>query len=158
MQMENDLDYQMPSYTTLMVQDLDTSTRWYCDILGFSLVAQMPGPNGDPIMSHLRWAPHADLILMAEGPNMLITNTRGTGVTLNFTALRESVDAIADRVRQSGTVQVSGPHNRPWNAREVIVIEPNGYRLNFTEAMREPVDAAELMNQITDLLEETSLT
>ena len=86
--MDNDLDYQMPSYTTLMVQDLDISTRWYCDILGFSLVAQMPRPHGDPIMSHLRWAPHADLILMAEGPNILFSTNRGTGVPLNFTALR----------------------------------------------------------------------
>ena len=95
--MESDFDYQMPSYTTLMVNDLNISTRWYCDALGFSLISQMPGANGDPIMSHLRWAPHADLILMEEGPNSLIASIKGAGVTLNFTVLRESVDAIAER-------------------------------------------------------------
>lgn len=155
--MDPNCDYQMPSYTTLMVNDLDNSTRWYCNILGFSLVAQMPGPNGVPFMSHLRWAPHADLILMGDGPNILLSSSRGTGITLNFTALRESVDAIAKRVRTSGTVQVSGPHNRPWNAREVIVIDPDGYRLNFTEALRQPLDENDLMSQIAELFEEGAL-
>jgi len=73
--MDTDLDYQMPSYTTLMVQDLDTSTHWYCNILGFSLIAQMPGPNGDPVMSHMRWAPHADLILMVNQITDLLEET-----------------------------------------------------------------------------------
>ena len=60
-------------------------------------------------MSHLRWVPHADLILMAEGPNALLATIKGAGVTLNFTALRESVDAIAERVRRAGNV----PNFRP---------------------------------------------
>ena len=69
-------------------------------------------------------------------------------MTLNFTVLRESVDAIAKRVRRDGNVQISGPHDRPWNAREVIVIDPNGYRLNFTEPLRVPIDGDDLMNEV----------
>lgn len=156
-QVEPNLDYQMPSYTTLMVADLNLSTRWYCDILGFTLISQMPGANGDPIMSHLRWAPHADLILVAEGPNALIATIKGAGVTLNFTALRESVDAIAERVRRAGNVQISGPHNRPWQAREVIVIDPSGYRLNFTEPLHVSMDGDELMNRVVEQLEEITM-
>ncbi len=155
--MEPDLDYQMPSYTTLMVNDLKISTRWYCDTLGFSLISQMPGAHGDPIMSHLRWAPHADLILIEEGPNALRATIRGAGVTLNFTVLRESVDALAKRVRRHGNVQISGPHNRPWNAREVIVIDPNGYRLNFTEPLHAPIDSDDLKNQVAERLKEINL-
>lgn len=156
-QVEPDLDYQMPSYTTLMVNDLNIATRWYCDTLGFALISQMPGAHGDPIMSHLRWAPHADVILMEEGPNAVMPTIKGAGVTLNFTVLRESVDAIADRVRCDGNSQISGPHNRPWNAREVIVIDPNGYRLNFTEPLRAPIDNDELMTQVAEQLEEITL-
>lgn len=156
-QVEPDLDYQMPSYTTLMVNDLDLATRWYCDTLGFALISQMPGANGAPIVSHLRWAPHADVILMAEGPNALIATIKGAGVTLNFTALRESVDAIAKRVRRAGNVQISGPHNRPWNAREVIVIDPNGYRLNFTEPLHASIDGDDLMAQVAEQLEEITM-
>ena len=155
--MARDLDYQMPSYTTLMVNDLNIATRWYCDTLGFALISQMPGANGDPIMSHLRWAPHADVILMEEGPNAVMPTIKGAGVTLNFTVLRESVDAIAARVRCDGNSQLSGPHNRPWNAREVIVIDPNGYRLNFTEPLHAPIDNDELMTQVAEQLEEITL-
>ena len=58
------------------------------------------------------------------------------------------LNAIAERVRRDGNVQISGPHDRPWNAREVIVMDPNGYRLNFTEPLRESVDGDDLMNDI----------
>lgn len=155
--MDSQLDYQMPAYTTLLVTDLNISTRWYCDILGFTLVSQMPGPNGHPMMSHLRWAPHADIMLVEENQHQPITASKGMGVTLNFSALRESVDAIAKRARNHNDIQISGPHNRPWNTREVIIIDPNGYRLNFTEPLREPLKDEELMDQLHQWLEEGAL-
>ncbi|MFT5368035.1 MAG: hypothetical protein ACI8V2_002998 [Candidatus Latescibacterota bacterium] len=49
----------------------------------------MPGPNGHPLMSHLRWAPHAELMLVEENQHHPISTSKGTGVTLNFSALRE---------------------------------------------------------------------
>lgn len=155
--MDSQIDYQMPSYTTLLVTDLHMSTHWYCDALGFTLVSQMPGPNGDPLMSHLRWAPHADLMLIEESRHHPISATKGAGVTLNFSALRESVDAIAKRACQCNEIQISGPHNRPWNTREVIIIDPDGYRLNFTEPLREPLTDEDLMTQLNHWLEEGAL-
>lgn len=155
--MDSQLDYQMPAYTTLLVTDLNISTRWYCDILGFTLISQMPGPHGHPMMSHVRWAPHADLMLVEESQHHPITASKGMGVTLNFSALRESVDAIAKRARQDNAIQISGPHNRPWNTREVIVIDPDGYRLNFTEPLREPLKDEDLMDQLHQWLEEGAL-
>jgi lactoylglutathione lyase len=155
--MDTQYDYQMPAYTTLLVTDLHHSTRWYCDILGFSLISQMPGPNGQPFVSHLRWAPHADIMLIEENHTHPAPLTKGTGVTLNFSALRESVDAIATRARKHNELQISGQHNRPWNTREVIIIDPNGYRLNFTEPLREALPNEDLMTQLTQWLEEGAL-
>jgi len=155
--MDIPINDMMPSYPTLQVSDLKHSTRWYCDIFGFSLVFQMPGPGGQPFMSHLRWAPHADLILRSEGAGTVTPEPRGAGITLTFTALRESVDTIAKRARDQGVVQISGPHNRPWNACEIIVLDPDGYRLNFTEILRHPLSGEELMAQIQELLEEGAL-
>jgi len=155
--MNTHLDYQMPSYTTLLVNDLNLSTRWYCDILGFTLISQMPGPNGHPFVSHLRWAPHADIMLIEESANHPITASKGSGVTLNFSALRESVDTIADRARNQKVLQISGPHNRPWNTREVIIIDPDGYRLNFTEPLRDPIDTEDLVHQLVQWQEEGTL-
>lgn len=151
------IDYQMPSYTTLLVTQLDISTQWYCDILGFSLVSQMPGPNGHPFMSHLRWAPHADIMLIEEQSKYRTTRPKGTGVTLNFSALRESVDTIAQRARRLQVSEISGPHNRPWNTREIIIIDPDGYRLNFTEPLRAPLDPEDLVTQLTQYQQEGTL-
>ena len=82
--MNTDVFYQMPSYATLIVQDLQFSTRWYQKILGFELIFQMPGPGGQPSLSHLRWAKYADLMLMAETSNHSNRGLKGSGVTLTF--------------------------------------------------------------------------
>ena len=152
-----DISVNMPSYPTLQVSDIEYSTRWYCDVFGFTLISQMPGSGGQPLMSHLRWAPQADLILRSEGSGVIISEPRGAGITLTFTALREPVDAIAKRAREQGVIQISGPHNRPWNAREVIVHDPDGYRLTFTEIIHCPINDDNLLSQIQELLEEGAL-
>jgi hypothetical protein len=96
-------------------------------------------------------------MLVEENQHHPMSTSKGTGVTLNFSALRESVDAIAKRARLHNEIQISGPHNRPWNTREVIIIDPDGYRLTFTEPLREPLADKDLMIQLHQWLEEGAL-
>jgi predicted enzyme related to lactoylglutathione lyase len=42
------------------------------------------------------------------------------------------VDALAERARTAGANILEGPIDRPWNARDVTIADPDGYRLNFT--------------------------
>ena len=148
--MNTDVFYQIPSYTTFIVQDLQFSTRWYQEILGFELIFQMPGPGGQPSLSHLRWAKYADLMLMAEPSENSDRGLKGSGVTLTFAVTKGSVDAIASRARNNGYPQVSGPHNRPWKAREVIIIDPDGYRLTFSEALHSTEDLEDVVGKIIE--------
>jgi len=60
--------YPMRFFATLTVDDLEASTRWYTDVLGFRLVFSMTGQDGAPILSHLRWIKYADLLLAPQGP------------------------------------------------------------------------------------------
>lgn len=59
-----------------------------------------------------------------------VAGPRGVGITLNYGTL--DADAIAERAREAGATIASGPVDTPWNAREVTVLDPDGYRLNFT--------------------------
>jgi catechol 2,3-dioxygenase-like lactoylglutathione lyase family enzyme len=143
--------YPMPAFTRLVVKDLERSARWYEKTLGFQNIFFMPGPAGVPLLVHLRWAKYADLLLVAESPQTTLVGQRGTGVTLYFQASDPSVDEIAGRAKEKRANIVEGPINRPWNAREVLIRDPDGYLLAFTEG---PVDPGAGMERIMARLQQ----
>lgn len=136
----NDTDeyYGMPGFPTLEVGDVEASARWY-RTLGFRHVFTIPGPGGRPALVHLRWARYADLLLRpAAGPP---PSAPGAGVTLSFAMFDrggERVDDVAARAASADATILAEPGDRPWNARETTILDPDGFRLTFTE----PVDTS----------------
>lgn len=131
----NEEIYVMPSFPMLAVEDLAAAARWYQDTLGFSHVFTIPGAGGQAQLVHLRWAKYADLLLVnspqpSAGP-------KGVGVTLNFqmAASNRDVDQLAHQARSNNANIVDGPTNKPWNARELTILDPDGYRLTFTQVI-----------------------
>lgn len=143
MSMEPDY-YPMPSFPTLAVGSLQASSRWYQDMLGFRLVFEMPGPDGKPVLIHLRWAKYADLLLVEDSGQSSMP--RGVGVSLNFAMAGKSVDDLATGILSKGGAVADGPVDRPWNAREITVFDPDGYRLVFTQ----PIDKRKSMDEVMD--------
>ena len=43
--------YPMPSFPTLIVSDLEASSKFYQDVLGFKHIFTMPGPVGSSLLS-----------------------------------------------------------------------------------------------------------
>jgi catechol 2,3-dioxygenase-like lactoylglutathione lyase family enzyme len=113
--------YPMPGFPTLAVEDPQISVRWY-EALGFSTVFEMPG------LVHMRWARYADLMLR---PDASVEGVKGRGVTLTF-AVAEKLDELAERARTNGAKILREPGDRPWNARDFCVADPDGYALVFT--------------------------
>jgi uncharacterized glyoxalase superfamily protein PhnB len=54
------------------------------------------------------------------------------GVLVGFRAGSEGVDAVAAKAAALGA-HVEGPTEQPWYTREIVVTDPDGYRLNFIE-------------------------
>jgi uncharacterized glyoxalase superfamily protein PhnB len=115
--------YPMPSFPTLSVHNVEASARWYQEALGFASVFAMPG------LVHLRWAKYADLLLR---PGAATAEKKGAGVTLSYAVADGGLDALADRARAEGAVFVQEPGDRPWNARDFTVADPDGFALTFT--------------------------
>jgi catechol 2,3-dioxygenase-like lactoylglutathione lyase family enzyme len=113
--------YPMPAFPTLSVRDVDASVRWYRDVLGFQPVFAMPG------LAHLRWARYADLLLRTGAAT---DATKGVGITLSFAV--SDVDTLAARVRAAGHPFLQEPGDRPWNARDFTLADPDGFALTFT--------------------------
>lgn len=127
--------YPMPSFPLLTVSDLEASSKWYQEVLGFEHIFTMPGPGGAPALVHLRWLKYADLLIGGMRPGQEVTGPRGVGVSLNFSMLGRfdgSVDKLAEQAKRLGANIVSGPLDQPWNVRELTVLDPDGYRLIFT--------------------------
>jgi uncharacterized glyoxalase superfamily protein PhnB len=120
--------YPMPSFPMLSVSDVARSSRWYQETLGFADVFTMRGRDGTALLAHLRWCTFADLLLAPS--RTPIDGARGLGITLHFAAT--SADDVAERARAAGATIVEGPVDRPWNARDVTITDPDGYRLTFT--------------------------
>lgn len=121
--------YPMPAFPTLKVRDIEASARWYTEVLGFTTIFTMPGPGGIPSLVHLRWIKYADLLLFPERESSQVPEAKGIGVALNFSV--EDVDQLAERARRHNARIVEGPVDRPWNIRELVILDPDGYRLVF---------------------------
>ena len=131
----NEEIYVMPSFAQLSATDVEVSSRWYREVLGFKDVFTMAPQGGKAIMAHLRWVKYADLMLVASrAPE---DRTRGVGVNLYFQLgeTGKTVDQLADAVRAQGGTIVEQPGHRPWNTREVTFADPDGYRLTFTQVI-----------------------
>ena len=127
--------YPMPSFPTLVVRDLEVSSKFYQETLGFKHIFTMPGLGGKPALVHLRWLKYADLLTISGGDDQEIPEPRGAGVSLSFQMLERfdgRVDVFAERAKAKGANIISGPLDQPWNVREMTILDPDGYRLVFT--------------------------
>lgn len=126
--------YPMPSFPALVVRDLEASSKFYQEALGFKHIFTMPGPGGTPALVHLRWVKYADLLIALPRDGKELPEPKGVGVSLNFNLLDRfegNIDAFAEHAREKGA-NVTGPIDQPWNVREVTILDPDGYRLVFT--------------------------
>jgi uncharacterized glyoxalase superfamily protein PhnB len=126
--------YPMPSFPMLVVSDLAASSKFYQAALGFRHIFTMPGPGGQPALVHLRWVKYADLLIARPRDGQAVPEPKGVGVSLNFNLFDHcdgNIDALAEQARSAGA-NVTGPVTQPWNVRELMVIDPDGYRLVFT--------------------------
>ena len=146
---ENDSEYYpMPGFPTLMVSNLPESCQFYVNGLGFRPVFSIPGPGGQPVLEHIRFCRYADLLLEQEpAGDRESAGPRGLGVRLTFSLplAQRNAEEMAQRARDLGAL-VEGPVERPWNTRDVVVTDPDGYALVFTE----PVDMTATFAQVLE--------
>lgn len=126
--------YPMPSFPTLIVDDVEASSHFYQQALGFKHIFTMAGPDGKPSLVHLRWVKYADLLITQSRDGRQLTGPKGVGISLNFNMLEHfngDMDAFARYAQEHGA-NVTGPVDQLWNVREVTVFDPDGYQLIFS--------------------------
>ena len=125
--------YPMPLFPTLTVKDVEASSNFYQNALGFKHIFTMPGSDGQPSLVHLRLAKYADLLITKPRDGKELPEPRGVGISLSFNMFEHfdgDMYAFAKHARENGA-NVTGPIDQPWNVREVTVVDPDGYKLIF---------------------------
>jgi catechol 2,3-dioxygenase-like lactoylglutathione lyase family enzyme len=144
--------YPMPLFHTLIVDDVEASSNFYQNALGFKHIFTTPDPDGKPSLGHLRWVKYADLLITRPLDGKELTRPKGGGISLNFNMLERfdgDMDAFARYAREHGADTV-GPIDRPWNVREVTVVDPDGYKLIFTMPIKLNLSFNKVIENVRD--------
>lgn len=118
-----------PFFAKLLVLDQQSSVSFY-EALGFVRV------GADGTFVHLRWEAHGDVMLVGAPTGVQVGGKRGWGVLLCF-ASQTSLDELKARAEKL-SAPVEGPDTKPWHTRELVVTDPDGYRLNFLQPVESP--------------------
>jgi lactoylglutathione lyase len=115
-------DASLGFFVKLLVLDLKVSAAFY-EALGFVRV------GADGTFTHLRWEERGDVMLVPAPTGVRVDGKRGWGVLLSFTS-KTDLDALLARAK-AHSAPTDGPDVKPWHTRELVVTDPDGYRLNF---------------------------
>ena len=111
-------------FIKLLVLDRAASATFY-EKLGFVRV------GADATFTHLRWEERGEVMLVSAPTGVRVEGKRGWGVLISFTSLTE-LATIAERAGGLAA-PIDGPEVKPWHTRELVVTDPDGYRLNFVQ-------------------------
>ncbi|MBY8912043.1 VOC family protein [Bacillus sp. YC2] len=133
--------YPMPMFAKLTVQDVKKSIQWYRKVLHFTAVFELTDDDGNVVMAHIRRKKYQDLMLVLGDTHGAFQEER---VILQFAA--DDVDAI---VKNGGADIIEGPVIRPWNARELVLKDPDGYVLTFSMRVDHEKTFHDVIDEVT---------
>ena len=142
--------YLIPLFPTLSVADMAASLEWYTNKVGFVSAYSLPMPNGGLAMAHVRWRKYADLLLVPDSSPSGSAHPKGIGVAFSLLVDTTSIDAMAASLVDRGVEIAEGPVDRPWNTRDIVVHDPDGYKLVFFEPVDITRSFEDVMGNVSD--------
>lgn len=148
--------YGMPMFATLLARDIRATESWYTVGLGFINLFTIPGTHGEPALVHLRRWQFQDLLVRPAREPAAGGAAPSSGCTLNFAAVYDEIDVLAERARAHGGGRVDGPADTPWNTRDLTTADPDGNIVTFTAARPPELADAAFSEQIHQLSNQQS--
>lgn len=137
--------YAMPAFVSLAVSDFAAAKRWYTDGLGFVVLAEL---GGGLALVHLRRFRYQDILLRPGG-----TRAGCAGLRAYFAAGDEDLEARAAALQAIGGGTVDGPRQTPWNTRELVARDRDGYEVVLTQ--HSPRGSAEEQARFAEMLRDS---
>jgi catechol 2,3-dioxygenase-like lactoylglutathione lyase family enzyme len=74
----------------------------------------------------------------------------GSGVKIYLLKDIPDIDAYAGELKAKGVNIIEGPVDRPWNLREIIISDPDGYRFVFSQVINTQMKFEEVVRQMKE--------
>jgi predicted enzyme related to lactoylglutathione lyase len=113
---------------SLTVSDLDASLYFYRDVMGFT-VHELWEHEGTPVGADLV-AGTAHLLIGQDDFAKGRDREKGIGFRLYFTTT-QSVDDVAQAVKERGGDLASEPEDMPWGGRAFSMVDPDGFNVTI---------------------------
>jgi uncharacterized glyoxalase superfamily protein PhnB len=110
---------------SLTVKDLAKSLAWYQDVVGFA-IDQKHEREGKLMAISLRAGDVRRLITQDDGARGW-DRSKGEGMSMQLTT-HQSIDEIAQRIKEHGGTLESEPADMPWGVRMFRLKDPDGFK------------------------------
>ena len=141
--------YPMPLFVKLSVSNMESSLCWYKEVLNFEPVFELPGKDGKTVMAHIRGKKYQDIMLVSESEQN-DKNSNGKGVVLNFSV--GDVDLYSKKASKANATVVERPIDRPWNARELVLRDLDGYVITLSMGIDKEKAFNDVISQVENKL------
>jgi len=113
---------------SLTVKDLDASTAWYTDVVGFAVEKRYEREGN---LFAVSLSAGSVRILLTRDDGAKGERAKGEGFSLQLTTT-QGIDALAAGIRERGGVLEGDPMTNPWGARFFRLRDPDGFRYTFS--------------------------
>lgn len=141
--------HPIPFFVKISVSNIENSLCWYKEVLKFESVFELPGKDGKIMMAHIRGKKYQDIMLVAESEQKDMSSN-GKGIVLNLSV--EDVDLCLKKASKASAVVLEGPIDRPWNARELVLRDLDGYLITLSMGIDKEKDFNSVINQVENKL------
>ena len=114
---------------TFTVNDLEKSLRFYTGVLGF-IVEDRYASEGGALMGVTLKAGTCRIGLAQDDWKKGRDRQKGDGFRL-WCKTAQDIDALADRIRNSGGRLTEEPSDQSWGVRSLSTDDPDGYQLSI---------------------------
>ena len=113
--------YSMPMFNKFLVNDIDKSSEWYQENLGFKIKNE----QNQILMEHLRLAKYQDLMLIS-GKQFEVGNAVYTNILVpNIRILKQRI---------SSQYIVEDLEEKPWNSIEMTIKDLDNHLITLTQS------------------------
>jgi lactoylglutathione lyase len=120
---------------SLTVANLESSVKWYCDVLGFQIKRRYP--RGDTLFAVSLEAGSVQILLTQDDGSKGLNRSKGEGFSLQITT-EQDIDALAEQARSAGAVLDTEPVDLFPGKRVFRLRDPDGYRIAMSSSPPEP--------------------
>lgn len=117
---------------SLTVKDINASTSWYQDALGFAVKERFE--RGGSLRAVSLSAGNAQVLLTQDDGAKGADRVKGEGLSFMFTTA-DNVDELAARAKAAGAILDSGPEDG-FGRRAFRLRDPDGFRLVISTERR----------------------